>query len=66
LILQVTHSGSAPPLKVSGSRQPERDDCGFAMKFYTDHGNWDLVGNNTPPLFCCRPQTARVLREDTI
>jgi catalase len=24
---------------------------GFAMKFYTEEGNWDLVGNNTPVFF---------------
>jgi catalase len=28
-----------------------RDPRGFAMKFYTDEGNWDLVGNNTPIFF---------------
>ena len=29
----------------------ERDIRGFAMKFYTDEGNWDIVGNNTPVFF---------------
>ena len=31
-----------------GAADAERDIRGFAMKFYTDAGNWDLVGNNTP------------------
>ena len=31
-----------------GAADAERDIRGFAMKFYTDEGNWDLVGNNTP------------------
>ena len=26
----------------------QRDPRGFALKFYTEDGNWDLVGNNTP------------------
>ncbi|MFR4236111.1 MAG: catalase [Alistipes onderdonkii] len=33
----------------------ERDIRGFAMKFYTDAGNWDLVGNNTPVFFLRDP-----------
>jgi catalase len=28
-----------------------RDPRGFAMKFYTDEGNYDMVGNNTPMFF---------------
>ena len=28
---------------------------GFALKFYTDEGNWDLVGNNTPVFFIRDP-----------
>ena len=32
----------------SGSADTARDPRGFAIKFYTDEGNWDLVGNNTP------------------
>ena len=28
-----------------------RDPRGFAVKFYTEHGNWDLVGNNFPVFF---------------
>lgn len=30
-----------------GAADAERDVRGFALKFYTDEGNWDLVGNNT-------------------
>ena len=33
-----------------GAADAERDVRGFAMKFYTQEGNWDLVGNNTPAL----------------
>ncbi|KDR07976.1 catalase-like [Zootermopsis nevadensis] len=35
----------------SGSSDTVRDPRGFAIKFYTDHGVWDLVGNNTPIFF---------------
>ncbi|MFS8120197.1 MAG: catalase, partial [Microcoleus sp.] len=34
-----------------GSADAERDPRGFSMKFYTEEGNWDLVGNNTPVFF---------------
>lgn len=34
-----------------GSRDTARDARGFAVKFYTDEGNWDLVGNNIPVFF---------------
>ncbi len=34
-----------------GSKDTARDVRGFAVKFYTDEGNWDLVGNNTPVFF---------------
>jgi len=34
-----------------GAADAERDVRGFAMKFYTAEGNWDLVGNNTPVFF---------------
>ncbi|MCI6989110.1 MAG: catalase [Campylobacter sp.] len=34
-----------------GAADAERDVRGFAMKFYTKEGNWDLVGNNTPTFF---------------
>lgn len=33
------------------SADTERDPRGFALKFYTEDGNWDLVGNNTPVFF---------------
>ena len=39
----------------SGSADTARDPRGFAMKFYTDEGNWDLVGNNTPIFFIRDP-----------
>jgi len=38
-----------------GSADSERDPRGFAMKFYTEEGNWDLVGNNTPVFFIRDP-----------
>jgi catalase len=34
-----------------GSADSLRDPCGFAVKFYTEEGDWDLVGNNTPVFF---------------
>ncbi|UYW02567.1 catalase [Flavobacterium agricola] len=34
-----------------GSADTERDPRGFALKFYTEDGNWDVVGNNTPVFF---------------
>ena len=34
-----------------GAADAERDIRGFAVKFYTEDGNWDLVGNNTPVFF---------------
>ena len=44
-------------LVTHGRDSPEglRDVRGFATKFYTSEGNWDLVGNNIP----VRPSTAR-------
>lgn len=39
----------------NGSADTARDPRGFAMKFYTDDGNWDLVGNNTPIFFIRDP-----------
>jgi len=39
----------------SGSADTARDPRGFAMKFYTEEGNWDLVGNNTPIFFIRDP-----------
>ena len=38
-----------------GAADAERDIRGFAVKFYTDEGNWDLVGNNTPVFFIRDP-----------
>jgi len=38
-----------------GSADTERDPRGFALKFYTEEGNWDLVGNNTPGFFIRDP-----------
>lgn len=35
----------------SGAADAERDVRGFALKFYTEEGNWDMVGNNTPIFF---------------
>jgi catalase len=34
-----------------GAADAERDIRGFAIKFYTEEGNWDVVGNNTPVFF---------------
>ena len=39
-----------------GAADAERDVRGFALKFYTTEGNWDLVGNNTPVFFVRDPQ----------
>lgn len=39
-----------------GSADSERDPRGFALKFYTEDGNWDLVGNNTPVFFVKDPK----------
>ena len=38
-----------------GAADAERDVRGFALKFYTEDGNWDLVGNNTPVFFVRDP-----------
>ena len=38
-----------------GSADSERDPRGFAIKFYTEEGNWDMVGNNTPVFFIRDP-----------
>jgi len=53
------HIGKKTPIFVrfstvggeSGSADSARDPRGFAVKFYTEEGNWDLVGNNTPIFF---------------
>jgi len=39
----------------AGAADAERDVRGFAMKYYTEEGNWDLVGNNTPVFFIRDP-----------
>lgn len=39
-----------------GGADSERDPRGFALKFYTEDGNWDLVGNNTPVFFIKDPK----------
>lgn len=39
-----------------GSADTERDPRGFAVKFYTEDGNFDLVGNNTPVFFVKDPK----------
>jgi catalase len=38
-----------------GAADAERDVRGFALKFYTEEGNWDLVGDNTPVFFVRDP-----------
>ncbi len=38
-----------------GAADAERDIRGFAVKFYTEEGNWDMVGNNTPVFFMRDP-----------
>ena len=38
-----------------GSADAERDPRGFAIKFYTEEGNYDMVGNNTPVFFIRDP-----------
>lgn len=38
-----------------GAADAERDVRGFAVKFYTEDGNWDVVGNNTPVFFVRDP-----------
>ncbi len=39
----------------AGAADAERDVRGFAVKFYTEDGNWDVVGNNTPVFFIRDP-----------
>jgi catalase len=60
---KVFSAGKATPIllrfsTVAGERgaaDAERDVRGFAVKFYTEEGNWDLVGNNTPVFFVRDP-----------
>ena len=51
--------GNVPALldrrRRAGAADAERDVRGFALKFYTEEGNWDLVGNNTPVFFVRDP-----------
>ena len=46
---------STTPGGESGSADTVRDPRGFAVKVYTEEGNWDLVGNNTPIFFIRDP-----------
>ena len=39
-----------------GSADTERDPRGFAIRFYTEEGNWDIAGNNTPVFFIKDPK----------
>lgn len=39
----------------AGAADAERDVRGFSLKFYTEEGNWDMVGNNTPVFFIRDP-----------
>jgi catalase len=39
----------------NGAADAERDVRGFSLKFYTEQGNWDIVGNNTPVFFVRDP-----------
>ena len=49
-------SSASPPSPASrGSADAVRDPRGFAVKFYTEDGNYDLVGNNTPIFFIRDP-----------
>lgn len=43
-----------------GAADAERDIRGVAVKFYTEEGNWDLVGNNTPTFSCATCITSRI------
>jgi len=48
-----------------GAADAERDMRGFAMRFYTEEGIWDLVGNNTPVFFVhLRSTQVRLLSRD--
>ena len=47
----------------SGSSDTVRDPRGFAVKFYTEDGIWDLVGNNTPIFFIRDPILVNHLNE---
>ena len=51
-------SCASPPSPVSAA-DAERDIRGFSMRFYTEQGNWDLVGNNTPVFYLRDPLVPR-------
>src|SRR3546814_16805963 len=44
-----------------GAADAERDIRGFALKFYNEEGNWDMVGNTTPVFFIRAPPTLPAL-----
>ncbi len=44
----------------AGAADHERDVRGFALKFYTEEGNWDLVGNNTPVFSSATRPSSRI------
>ena len=44
-----------------GAADAERDVRGFALKFYTEEGNWDMVGEQYPGLLCSRSTEVRAL-----
>ena len=48
-------SFASPVAGERGAADAERDIRGFAVKFYTEEGNWDVVGNNTPVFFMRDP-----------
>ena len=47
-----------------GSADTARDPRGFAIKFYTEEGNWDLTGNNTPIFFIRDPMLVSCILPD--
>ncbi|KAG2462413.1 CATA Catalase, partial [Polypterus senegalus] len=67
-----SHIGKRTPIAVrfstvageSGSADTVRDPRGFALKFYTEDGNWDLTGNNTPIFFIRDPLLVSFLFSD--
>ena len=46
-----------------GAADAERDIRGFAIKFYTEEGNWDMAGNNTPVFFLKDPSVLILLKD---
>src|SRR5580700_4881574 len=56
--IEITETIDWPACRDPARRAPrtdERDPRGFAIRFYTEEGNWDLVGNNTPMFFIRDP-----------